>query len=185
MAEVATSVLHNVGNVLNSVNVSTTLLLDGAKQSKVSSLAKAVALLNEHAGDVGAYLAGDAKGKCLPGYLNLLSEELTREQQRNLAELKSVRENIEHVNEIVAMQQNYSRVSGVTETIKVTEIVDDALRMNAGAMTRHEVNLVREYTDESMVNIDKHKVLQILVNLIRNAKYACDESGTEGQANQG
>jgi PAS domain S-box-containing protein len=177
MAEVATSVLHNVGNVLNSVNVSTTLLLDNAKQSKVSSLAKAVALLNEHAGDVGAYLTGDAKGKCLPGYLNLLSEELTREQQRTLAELKSVRENIEHVNEIVAMQQNYAKVSGVTETIKVTEIVDDALRMNAGAMIRHEVNLVREYTDETVVNIDKHKVLQILVNLIRNAKYACDDSG--------
>jgi PAS domain S-box-containing protein len=177
MAEVATSVLHNVGNVLNSVNVSTTLLLDSAKQSKVSSLAKAVALLKEHAGDVGAYLTEDPKGKCLPGYLNLLCEELIREQQRTLAELKSVRENIDHVNEIVAMQQNYARVSGVKETVKVTEIVDDALRMNAGAMARHEVELVREYTDATVVNIDKHKVLQILVNLIRNAKYACDESG--------
>jgi PAS domain S-box-containing protein len=176
MAEVATSVLHNVGNVLNSINVSASLLLDNAKQSKVSSLGKAVALLNQHAGDVGAYLAEDAKGRQLPRYLNLLCEELTKEQQRSLAELESVRVNIEHVKEIVAMQQNYASVCGVTESVKVTEIVEDALRMNAEAIVRHEVALVREYTDESQVTIDKHKVLQILVNLIRNAKHACDES---------
>jgi len=176
MAEVATSVLHNVGNVLNSVNVSASLLLDNAKQSKISSLGRAVALLNEHAGDVGAYLAEDPKGRQFPGYLTLLCGQLTKEQQQAVAELELVRENIEHVKEIVAMQQNYARVSGVTETVKVTEIVEDALRMNAGALTRHEVALVREYTDESTVSIDKHKVLQVLVNLIRNAKYACDDS---------
>jgi PAS domain S-box-containing protein len=177
MAEVATSVLHNVGNVLNSVNVSATLLLDNARQSKVSSLGKAVALLNAHAADVAAYLADDPKGRQFPAYLNLLCEELAKEQQRSLAELESVRENVDHVKEIVAMQQNYARVSGVAETVKVTEIVEDALRMNAGAMSRHEIALVRQYTDEPMVSIEKHKVLQILVNLIRNAKYACDESG--------
>jgi PAS domain S-box-containing protein len=176
MAEVATSVLHNVGNVLNSVNVSASLLLDNAKKSKVSSLGRAVALLNEHAGDVGAYLAGDPKGRQFPGYLTLLCEQLTKEQQQAVAELELVRENIEHIKEIVAMQQSYARVSGVAETVKVTEVVEDALRMNAGALARHEVALVREYSDQSTVSIDKHKVLQILVNLIRNAKYACDDS---------
>jgi PAS domain S-box-containing protein len=177
MAEVATSVLHNVGNVLNSVNVSASLLLDNAKKSKVSSLARAVALLNEHAGDVGAYLADDPKGRQFPGYLSLLSEELSKEQQQTVAELELVRQNIDHVKEIVAMQQNYARVSGVTETVKATEIVEDALRMNAGALARHDIGLVRDYTDEPVLSIDKHKVLQVLVNLIRNAKYACDESG--------
>jgi PAS domain S-box-containing protein len=176
MAEVATSVLHNVGNVLNSVNVSASILLDNARESKVSSLGKAVALLNEHAGNLGAYLADDSKGRQFPGYLALLCEQLTKEQQRNVAELESVRDNIEHVKEIVAMQQNYARVSGVAETVRVTEIVEDALRMNSGALVRHEVALVREYTDDPVVSIEKHKVLQILVNLIRNAKYACDES---------
>jgi PAS domain S-box-containing protein len=177
MAEVATSVLHNVGNVLNSVNVSASLLLDNAKKSKISSLARAVALLNEHAGDVGAYLADDPKGRQFPVYLNLLSEQLTKEQQQAVAELELVRENIEHLKEIVAMQQNYARVSGVTETVKATEIVEDALRMNAGALARHEIALVRDYADEPVLSIDKHKVLQVLVNLIRNAKYACDDSG--------
>jgi signal transduction histidine kinase len=176
MAEVATSVLHNVGNVLNSVNVSASLLLDSAKKSKAASLAKAVALLNEHTADLGAFLAADPKGRQFPAFLNLLNEELAREQQRNLAELELLRENIEHVKEIVAMQQNYARVSGVTETIKASEVVEDALRINAGALARHGVAIIREYADEAVLSIEKHKVLQILVNLIRNSKYACDES---------
>ena len=75
------------------------------------------------------------------------------------------------------MQQNYARVSGVAETVKVTDLVEDALRMNAGALVRHEVALVRDYAETPAISVEKHKVLQILVNLIRNAKYACDESG--------
>ncbi len=177
MAEVATSVLHNVGNVLNSVNVSATLLLDNTKRSNVAYLGKAIALLNEHADDPGAYMAHDPKGRQLPGYLSRVSEQLTKEQQRTIAELESLRQNIEHIKEIVAMQQNYARVSGVVETVQVTDLVEDALRMNAGALTRHEIELVREYSEVPLLSAEKHKVLQVLVNVIRNAKYACDESG--------
>jgi PAS domain S-box-containing protein len=179
MAEVATSVLHNVGNVLNSVNVSASLLLDNARKSNVAYLGKAIEMLNEHAADLGAYLANDPKGRQLPGYLNRVSEQLTNEQQQNITELESLRENIEHIKEIVAMQQNYAKVSGVAEIIKVADLVEDALRMNAGALARHEVALVREYTDVPAMSVEKHKVLQILVNIIRNAKYACDESGRQ------
>jgi signal transduction histidine kinase len=102
---------------------------------------------------------------------------LTKEQQRTITELESLRENIEHIKEIVAMQQNYARVSGVTETVNVADLVEDALRMNAGALARHEIALVREYAGVPTITVEKHKVLQILVNVIRNAKYACDESG--------
>ena len=177
MAEVATSVLHNVGNVLNSVNVSATLLLDSAKRSNVSYLGKAVALLNEHIADLAPFLANDPKGRQLPGYLTRVSEELGKEQQRAITELESLRQNIEHIKEIVAMQQNYANVSGVVETVKVTDLVEDALRMNAGALARHEIALAREFSEAPMITVDKHKVLQVLVNGIRNAKYACDESG--------
>ncbi len=177
MAEVATSVLHNVGNVLNSVNVSATLLLDNTKRSNVAYLGKAIALLNEHADDLGAYMAHDPKGRQLPGYLSRVSEQLTKEQQRTIAELESLRQNIEHIKEIVAMQQNYAMVSGVVETVQVADLLEDALRMNAGALARHEIELVREYSEVPLLSVEKHKVLQVLVNVIRNAKYACDESG--------
>jgi len=55
--------------------------------------------------------------------------------------------------------------------------VEDALRMNDGAMTRHEVQVIREFEDVPPITVDRHKVFQILINLLRNAKYACDDSG--------
>lgn len=76
------------------------------------------------------------------------------------------------------MQQNYAKVSGVTETLPATELVEDAIRMNASLLVRNDIQLCREFQDPSPeVTVEKHKALQILVNLIRNAKQSCDESG--------
>ncbi|HTD67268.1 MAG TPA: PAS domain S-box protein [Candidatus Limnocylindria bacterium] len=177
MAEVATGVLHNVGNVLNSVNVSTTLVADQLKKSKVANLAKAVALMNQNLSDLGGFITHDPRGQQLPGYLTQLASHLAGEQAVLFQEIEQLRKNIEHIKDIVAMQQSYAKVSGVTETLNISDLVEDALRMNAGALTRHEVKVIREFADVPPVTIDKHKVLQVLVNLIRNAKYACDDSG--------
>jgi PAS domain S-box-containing protein len=177
MAEVATGVLHNVGNVLNSVNVSTTLVAEQLNKSKLANLAKAVALMNEHEADLGAFITHDPKGKQLPGYLTQLASYLATEQTTLIHEIEQLRKNIEHIKDIVAMQQSYARVSGVTETLKISDLIEDALRMNASALTRHEVEVVRDFEEVPLVTVDKHKVLQVLVNLIRNAKYACDDSG--------
>jgi signal transduction histidine kinase len=176
MAEVATNVLHNVGNVLNSVNVSASLVADNAKKSKVSYLGKVVALLSEHAADLGGFMTTDPKGRQLPGYLSQLAGQLAKEKQEAIAELKLLRQNIEHIKDIVAMQQGYAKISGLIETVKVTDLVEDALRMNAGALGRHGVEVGREFEDVPPINTEKHKILHILVNLIRNAKHACQDS---------
>ncbi|HEY3862416.1 MAG TPA: PAS domain-containing sensor histidine kinase [Verrucomicrobiae bacterium] len=177
MTEVATSVLHNVGNVLNSANISTALLLDNAQKSSAHYLGKAAALLNEHSGNLGEYLTNDAKGRQLPLYLTRLSERLAEEQQSAIKELESLRQNIEHIKEIVAMQQSYAKVSGVVEKVRPADLIEDALRMSAGALVRHEVAVERDFGFAPELTVEKHKVLQILVNLIRNAKYACDDAG--------
>ncbi len=175
MAEVATSVLHNVGNVLNSVNVSATLVAENVRKSKVGNLGRVVALLDQHAADLGAFVTGDAQGQNLPEFLRQLHERLSKEQQTTLTEVESLRDNIEHIKEIVSMQQAYARVTGVAEVLKVTDLVEDSLRMNAAELTRHGIVVEREYQDIPPISVEKHKVLQVLVNLIRNAKYACDE----------
>ena len=178
MAEVATGVLHNVGNVLNSVNVSATVLSDNLRKSKSANLARVATMFREHATDLGAFVTSDSKGKQLPAYLGELAGHLAREQDVMLGELELLRKNIEHSKDIVAMQQSYAKVSGVSERVRVTELVEDALRMNTGALARHDVQISREYDPhDPEITVDRHKVLQILVNLIRNAKYACDESG--------
>src|SRR5947207_14213555 len=81
--------------------------------------------------------------------------------------------NIEHIKEIVVMQQNYAKLSGLSVAVKTSDMVEDALRMNSAALTRHEVDLAREFIDDATIIVDKHTVLHILVNLICNAKYVC------------
>jgi len=176
MAEVATGVLHNVGNVLNSVNVSASLVTDELRQSKAANLTKVAALLRENEHQLEHFFTIDPRGKQLIAYIATLSEHLAGERQHILVELELLRKNIEHIKDIVAMQQSYAKVSGVTEAVKIADLVEDALNMNAGALARHQVRVIREYADLPPVTIERHKVLQILVNLIRNAKYACDDS---------
>jgi PAS domain S-box-containing protein len=175
MAEVATTVLHNVGNVLNSVNVSASLVADKVSNSKSANLTQAADMLREHASDLAAFLARDAKGSKLPAYFATLAKSLAAEQNEVLAELASLRANIEHIKEIVAMQQSYARVAGVQETLNPTDLIEDALRLNAGAVERHHIRVIRQFSPTPPLTVDKHKVLQILVNLIRNAKYALEE----------
>ncbi|HLH56071.1 MAG TPA: ATP-binding protein, partial [Verrucomicrobiae bacterium] len=177
MAEVATSVLHNVGNVLNSVNVSAGLVSEKIRNSKVTNLSRVAELIKEHSGNLSIYLENDPKGKQLPQYLSRLAQHLDSEQKAILAELDSLAKNVEHIKGIVGMQQNYAKVFGSAEPIKPTELVEDALRLNGGALVRHEVKVIREYEPNlPEITVDKHKLLQILVNLICNAKKACDES---------
>ena len=91
-----------------------------------------------------------------------------------MTELQGIAKNIEHIKAIVAMQQNYAVGQGLKEQVCVRDLVDDAVRMNEGALIRHEVALIREFAELPLLLTDKHKVLQILVNVIRNAKHACD-----------
>jgi signal transduction histidine kinase len=180
MAEVATSVLHNVGNVLNSVNVSASVVSDAIQHSKMSNLSRAADLINLHAGDLGDFMARDPKGRQLPGYLTQLAAHLGREREGLLQELELLKKNVEHIKDIVATQQTYARVSGVSELVQPTELVEDALRMNSGALQRHDVQVIRRYDPQAPeINVDKQKVLQILVNLVQNAKHACEESGRQ------
>ena len=117
MAEVATGVLHNVGNVLNSVNVSAGLVVEKLRRSKAPKLAKAAALLTEHNGDLGEYLTNDPNGQKLPGYLAKLGEFFVVENAELLNEVDQLGRNIEHIKEVVAMQQSYAKVSGVFENL--------------------------------------------------------------------
>jgi two-component system NtrC family sensor kinase len=175
MAEVATGVLHNVGNVLNSVNISSTLIIDQLQKSRIANVAKVSGLLQEHAEQLPFFFSDDSRGRQLPAYLASLASKLKDEQQLLLREAETLRSRIDHIKEIVAMQQSYGRVAGVSETVHPSQLMEDAIKLNAGALERHGVAVERQYLTTAPITTDKHKVLQILLNLINNAKYACSE----------
>jgi PAS domain S-box-containing protein len=173
MAEIATNVLHNVGNALNSVNVSTTLISNKLRKLQIANLSRVCSLLDEHDSDLGDYLINDPKGKIIPSYLRGLAKQAVDEKEGLLVELRSLLTNVDHIKAIVEKQQSYARKGGFNETVKISAIVEDSLRLSADALGADEVSIVREFSHDSSITTDKHKVLQILVNLINNAKQAC------------
>ncbi len=175
MAEVATGVLHNVGNVLSSLNVSATMIGAGLRASKADRLTKVCALLREHRGQLGEFLTSDPKGRKLPEFIASLAAHSVAERDRLLGEIASLQKNIDHIKEIVTMQQAYATTVGIVEPLAPEALMEDALRMNSGALIRHDVRVVQELPFTPAVLGEKGKILQILVNLIRNAKYACDD----------
>jgi PAS domain S-box-containing protein len=179
MAEMATGVLHNVGNVLNSVNVSANMLRDHLGRSRLVSLLKALELLREHSADTADFLTQDPRGTRLPGYLIKLGDHLQSEHHTCRDELDRLTANVEHIKEIVAAQQSYARLGGMIETFDARELVNDALRIHETSLVKDDISVLREYGEPALVAVDKHKVLQILVNLLGNARHALTDSGSE------
>ena len=172
MAEIATNVLHNVGNVLNSVNVSADLIAERLARTEVPSLQRVVTLLDGQRADLGAFFARDARGAMLPDFLRQLAQALQDEQQAVGDELRRLRDSVRHIQQIVATQQSYAGTRSIVEAVRVADLLEDALRINtSGPLDRH-VCLVRGAEDLPTLMLDKHRVLLILVNLVSNARHA-------------
>jgi two-component system sensor kinase FixL len=176
MAEIATGVLHNVGNTLNSLNVSATLVAEQLRGSRMQGLVRAARLLQENAGDLGGYLTRDERGRLLPEYLLSVSRQLAEEQVTMLAEIQSLTKNVDHIKSVVSMQQEHARFVGVVEQVALPELLDDALRLHSTSFEQLGIQVRREYSQVPSLLVDRHKLLQILVNLLSNARHALLES---------
>lgn len=179
MAEVATGVLHNVGNVLNSVSVTAESIQKRVRNSKISYLSDVVNLLEEHSDKLGAFMTNEERGKKIPAFLANLSNELIDEQQRCLEALEALTKHVQHVGDIIQLQQSHSKAKGLIEPASIAELVEDTIQIYADALTRNKVQVKREIADLPTLLIDRHKVLQILTNLISNAIHALSKSSLE------
>ena len=179
MAEVATGVLHNVGNVLNSVSVTAESIQKRIRKSKISYINDVVSLFQENSDNLGTFITNEERGKKLPLFLANLSEELVEEQNRCLESLEELTRHVQHVADIIQLQQSYSKTKGLTEPTSIAELADDAIKINAEALSRNSVKVKREFAELPTILIDRHKILQILTNLISNAIYALSTSNQE------
>ena len=174
-AEIATNVLHNVGNVLTSVTSSAQLARERLLKMKLENVEKLAALLEEHQEDLPTFLVQDERGRTALPFLSRMGKYLQEERKKIHAMLGDVCRHIEHIGAIVKLQQSYARTpQQLYELVNLKELVEDALSINQAALSRHFVKVELSLADLPPVMLEKHKVLMILVNLISNAKYAMD-----------
>jgi hypothetical protein len=155
MAEIAISVLHNVGGMLQSINISAGLVFDQVKQSKIANVVHVGNLIRDHAADLGDFMKRDPRGQKLPVYIAQLAEHLTNEQIILSNELESLRKNI---HEVLAIQQSYIKISGVTDMAKATAPVEDPPHRNGDAPARHDAQ--NPPLDESLSSSCREAAIQ-------------------------
>jgi len=170
MAEVATGVLHSVGNVLNSLGVSAALMQSQLRDSRVGNVQRVAALMGEQGEDLGKFLTSDERGRQMPNYLAQLGENLSAENQRLQTEAAAIAAHVGHIRNIVAAQQTYARRGGVTEALDVAELLDNAVAIHFADTA--DVTVRREYEPLEPLTIDRHKLIQIVGNLLSNARHA-------------
>jgi signal transduction histidine kinase len=173
MAEVATGVLHNVGNVLNSLGVAASTAQARLRESQYDRIERVAAMLEAHRDALGDFFATDVRGKHLPQYLSALGVQLKKDTEGLQREIDAISGHVQYLCEIVQAQQTFARVGGTEEAVDVGELVDTALRLKTREL--QGVDVRREIADIPEFMTDRYKLLQIVVNFIGNA---CDALAT-------
>jgi C4-dicarboxylate-specific signal transduction histidine kinase len=170
MAEVAVGVLHDVGNVLNSINVAAQMTDESLKSCRIASIRKAAAMLSAAKTDLPSFLATE-KGKKLAVFLCEATTNIATSHDRASAELEHLKTGVEHVRAIVATQQAYAHASAHVETFELAELVAAAIRLRG----TQSIEIVNHISAGISMTTDKHRLMQILLNLIANSCQAIAE----------
>jgi signal transduction histidine kinase len=173
MSEIATSVLHNVGNVLNSLKTAGYVARETAKGSVVSKLLKANELLGAQMDNIDEFIASDPKGKKLLRYYLELGEMLNKENTYIVENLTQILDNTDSISEIISAQQAYAYSSNsFSEIMPITEIIENALTLSESSHSRHHILVEKRFGTVPKIPIQKTKTLHVILNLLKNAKEA-------------
>lgn len=176
MKEVATNVLHNVGNILNSVNVKTTMITNRINHSELAGLTDISISFEKHKEDLFLFLTTDPQGLQLPNYIKMLADYWQQEQQSMIEEMKKLSSHIQHIKDIISTQQSLSKVKNRDEIVSIEDEIEEALQIIDIDQKKTDIVIEKKYQKIKPIFINKIKLLQIIINLIRNAKQALVES---------
>ncbi|SMP41065.1 PAS domain S-box-containing protein [Neorhodopirellula lusitana] len=175
MAEVASGVLHNVGNSLNGVNTSSSLIATMLDDCPIQLLLRAVNTMNQNRENLGDYLTNDDRGKRLPDFIEQVSAALLDCKEKLTEETYHLRNHISHINQIIRIQQDQASSSNSLSDESATELMSQAELINLGRHSEYDIAIERNFNTTAKIMTDRTKVLQILVNLIANAQDAVRE----------
>lgn len=173
MSEIANGILHNVGNVLNSVNVAAGMVVEKLRGSKVPKLERLAQLAEQRGTGLGEYIANDPKGAHFGPFLCELSRSMRADQEAMQAELATLNGGLEHIRRLVASQQAYAGRSGLREPTRLQQELEHAVEISQRA-TEGLPPVAIEYDCEPLgaIRLDRHKLMEILVNVLKNAREA-------------
>ena len=169
MAEIASEVLHNVGNAVNTANCCAEVIADRLNNSRLSGLEKAASLLSEQSANVAQFFSEDPRGPKLISYLVTLCGTLQKEQVDNLSELQRLQETIRHIRDAIASQQSHARKSDFRQRVDLRALMNETLLVNEALQKQCGITVTINMPELPLLELNRSRVAQVLVNLEKNA----------------
>lgn len=171
MSEIASEMLHNIGNAVNSVNCSASQLEERLKGSKITGLRRSADLLRDQSDtqNLNNFFTSDSRGPKLVQYLIDLTAVMEQERTENQEEVSRLRETARHISDIIAAQQSYANRSDFRHEVNLNQVVNELLTINQELIRALEVQVELDVPELPELMLNKSKLTQVLVNLIRNS----------------
>ncbi|HET9239402.1 MAG TPA: ATP-binding protein [Oligoflexus sp.] len=177
MAEVAIGVLHNIGNALTGANVKVQNLHHSFQnETPIGHLQDLIKLLKEQEPKLGEFLTQDDRGKKVLPFLEVISQELNDQHEDHKQMITLLRKDLSTVSQLIAKQQSHAKFTGTVENLLFADCVEDVLALQSYEMDKYHVKVQKTYQASVTLSSDRHKVLQILTNLISNAIQAMHQN---------
>ncbi|CAM2009776.1 ATP-binding protein [Acanthopleuribacter pedis] len=179
VSKVANGLIHNLGNLFNSINISTQTLVEVVRDSKIPELLKANRLFLRNLDNIGDYVTKDPAGRYLPEFYRSVGDFLKEDLEKLHTELADIAEKVAFIKEMISTQQDYAKSESVTRKLALNDVVDRALQIELPSMTKRGIRIEKKYQARFFVYGVKSKVLHVFLNLFKNAKEAMTSTDHE------
>lgn len=170
--EIATTSLHNVGNVINSVNIASEGMLRTLKSSKLSSLNRVAKMIQENSENPCEYFCEDPKGKLIPEFIIHLTQAVQEEHAELQEEISNMLRQVRLIKEVTAGQQSLARTKQESVSFKLSRLVDSVARIQLAFGWGRSVDVIKDFEVPGYLHAPRTPIVHILINLIKNAKEA-------------
>ena len=180
--EIVETILHNIGNAVNSVTVGINVLQENLVGNQLMDDFFAFAdVVKAHQEDWVDYIKDDPKGQQVLPFIIALAADFTNQHRETVETLERVSERVTHINDIISTQKS-SNLPGISwKNINLQKAILSALRLQQDSIDKRgiKIHVDCENAPEE-IRIQESQFHQMLVNLFKNSIEAIDELAQAG-----
>ena len=179
MADISTGILHNIGNILNNVNIATYSLARLLDDNAINDLIMANTLLNSRFDDLDEFIRSDPKGKTLMQFYVSLTDVFENFRNKLLENVERLSNRIDLIDEIITAQQSYTTVKSNLTALDIIAVVEDVLKMHQTTLEKHGIRVIRNHGRIMRALANRTKLFHVITNIVKNAVEAMEPTPVE------
>ena len=173
-SQVASTVIHNVGNVLTNVNSLLDVVTDRVDGMRLAPLSKLADRLAEEENN-GALMAAT------PKYLKGLATTLESDRETISEMMSTLHDNIRHIHDVIRDQQRHTGHDVQRDAVALIDVVNEAIGCCHARLRQDAIEVEVCGCLDVQVHSDRSLLLQSVINIIGNARYALREMDGEAR----